>query len=526
VRLTMRWLTELARYLATVRKEAAGGPDAQAIGATLAANLPALFAVSDEVVLRFHEADVTLDGQPLLLEHKAKQELLHLGTQAGMASLRLKAELPAAELWTFLHAVALVLRGEPGGAVLAERLANAGLSHVDWTSPADDPADADGGEADAFRSDDWTTGVVSLLTDRPLAVSQERPDAAVALCAAYHEERTRSLVRAAVDAARPCLQLSEDTPERVDFSRFLFRALRFSLVEQAWDEGCEILDLLSADEASTREVDALGQEALASPAMNEFWDALDSQPLEKVRTFIEFARRLGTASCAWLLRAMAESNERRNRRRFAQALSEICRENPGELESGLTDSRWYVVRNVVFVLGLIGGDGIVPYLRRVIRHPERRVRRQCLVALGTMSPEAARPLLLGMLAQSEPEVAHGALEMLSARRDPVTAEKLLELLGEPAMEQKPVEERLAIYRAVGKTADASNLALFEAHILHGKGPVRATAPEWSALAQAVAQIGGASAVALLEAGRDSRQGMIRGACAAALSQVRSHERAA
>jgi HEAT repeat protein len=72
------------------------------------------------------------------------------------------------------------------------------------------------------------------------------------------------------------------------------------------------------------------------------------------------------------------------------------------LGSAVFDSRWYLVRNVVWVLGETGHARALGFLRRVAAHPDLRIRIEVVKALGKISDPARIELLLA-LTQDEDE---------------------------------------------------------------------------------------------------------------------------
>src|SRR5207244_13304829 len=67
------------------------------------------------------------------------------------------------------------------------------------------------------------------------------------------------------------------------------------------------------------------------------------------------------------------------------ALSYVYGEDPAKLAPFLDDPHWYVIRNVVFVLGQIGGSAVVDMLRKAAQHSDPRVKRAVVQALGSVS---------------------------------------------------------------------------------------------------------------------------------------------
>jgi len=65
------------------------------------------------------------------------------------------------------------------------------------------------------------------------------------------------------------------------------------------------------------------------------------------------------------------------------------------IKEGLSDKHWYVVRNVIWVLGSIGSAEGVKYLKPLIHHPDLRIRKEIITSLIKIAgPEAGAVLTL------------------------------------------------------------------------------------------------------------------------------------
>jgi HEAT repeat protein len=75
----------------------------------------------------------------------------------------------------------------------------------------------------------------------------------------------------------------------------------------------------------------------------------------------------------------------------------------------LTDSKWYVVRNSIFVIGsLKDSEGLAP-LRLRLKDPDVRVRREIVTALEKIGCEDAVDLLALMAEDSQADIAQAAV---------------------------------------------------------------------------------------------------------------------
>jgi HEAT repeat protein len=197
------------------------------------------------------------------------------------------------------------------------------------------------------------------------------------------------------------------------------------------------------------------------------------------------------------------------------ALCYLCAEDPELLAPRLADSRWHVVRNVVFVLGHIGGPAVVPLLRAVARHPEPRVRRQLVQALGSVPSEDRNPLLIQQLDVRDTQLLAAALNMRTREKDPRVARAILTLIEAPDFESRDENNQRALFGALGDIADDSAVPALEA-LLHRGGWFGRRTFQRVAAARTLRRIGTPNAMAALEAGVRARSEAVRAACLEAL----------
>src|SRR3972149_2317580 len=94
---------------------------------------------------------------------------------------------------------------------------------------------------------------------------------------------------------------------------------------------------------------------------------------------------------------------------LCQSLAILARDHIPILLPCLEDPNWYVVRNIVYILGKIGGDRALASLRKVARHPEVRVRKELLHALGEMAHPSAMELVATALEDENSQIRVAAL---------------------------------------------------------------------------------------------------------------------
>jgi HEAT repeat protein len=232
--------------------------------------------------------------------------------------------------------------------------------------------------------------------------------------------------------------------------------------------------------------------------------------------FTRFTAVLGEPGTDLLCLVYSEIQSPPHQKALAEEIAERCRHNPERLAPGLADPRWYVVRNIVQILGAIGGAPVVGMLRAVSRHPEARVRVEVVNALKKVEGRYARPVLTDMLQQADARMFTAILHQLSQERDPATAQMLLAMVLDPEFEARAVEEKRAIYSALSTTAGDEVMPELEGELHKGNWFTRVNETHRQAIARCIARIGTPLAREALEGGARSRRGPVRKACEDAL----------
>ena len=370
------------------------------------------------------------------------------------------------------------------------------------------------------RSDDWTTGELTVEIEAGFgeldAMSSWEVERFFKEYTAEHEVSPTTTALAIVRAALASDVTSED---RAEFQQFTPRLMRLALAKGAWLEAREALALMQSEPGLVLAplVQELLQPITVSTTVEQPRPA-GSADRRRVHGVREGARRSGD-----------RPPERRARGEPAAPQSPapgrgdggLCREHPERLAPYLSDRRWYVVRNIVHILGWIGGTATVGLLRTALKHPEPRVRYEVVAALGQVEPAAARPVLLKALEGADTRLFCAVLHQLSAQRDPGVARLLLGYLQHEAFEQRPGEERRAIYSTLSAVAGDEVVPELEAELLKGNWFARGQEAHRQSVARVLARIGGPAARLVLERGAVSKRGPVRKACEDALTGMAS-----
>jgi hypothetical protein len=161
---------------------------------------------------------------------------------------------------------------------------------------------------------------------------------------------------------------------------------------------------------------------------------------------------------------LAEERDRQVRARMCQVLAKVGRSAVPILVEWLEDPRWYLVRNLVHVLGKIGDEAVFDPVVGLVGHPHIRVRIEAVRALALIAPARAAMPLVEASRDVDPEVRLEAIRALGALRRDAAVPVLRDLatgttggVADPGLRREAVEALAAIGTSDAREA-LSNLA--------------------------------------------------------------------
>jgi len=218
-----------------------------------------------------------------------------------------------------------------------------------------------------------------------------------------------------------------------------------------------------------------------------------------------------------LIKLLGELKNSKTRRVVCDSLSEIGRNAIESFTPFVEDKRWYLVRNIIYILGRIGKEQSLPYIQKAFAHEDVRVRREAITALGLIGGVKAINLLTRALSDSDFRIRSMAALNLGKVGKKAGLVPLLEVVQAKEFNKKDPVEIKAFFDAIGMTGSSEAIPilqqLLEKKSLFGRGKIDEIR---IGAANALAMIGTPEAMAILESGRNSKDESIREACSQAL----------
>ncbi len=317
----------------------------------------------------------------------------------------------------------------------------------------------------------------------PGEVEQVPSEAEQALSAVQHvlTEATSAYLHAPVDergTVERTLRLAVEEARSAGALDSIALTIDTLLLQAAWDDDVEKLlgELVDAD-VSRQMVARLGR----------------VQVEEERGRLIQAYAILGDRIAKALATALTDTEDRMARKTYVAALGAFGSAGAHAVQNMLQDSRWFVVRNGVAVLGDVGGPDAIEHLTASLANEHSGVRRETVLSLAKIGGENAALLVTSMLGDSDPEVRVAAARAVSALKPERAFKPLLEIL-EKGDEDEVLEQ---VLRALGGLGDAAAVSAIQKRL---KGSMFSSPPTGVRIAglSALAAIGTPKALGQVE----------------------------
>ncbi|MCB1154329.1 MAG: HEAT repeat domain-containing protein [Deltaproteobacteria bacterium] len=226
---------------------------------------------------------------------------------------------------------------------------------------------------------------------------------------------------------------------------------------------------------------------------------------------------LGSAAYEPILRSLDDEQDRGARHVLIDILSSAGTKILPAIAQALENDRWYVVRNMIAVIGKMKPEGMDQLLSETAAHDDARVRKETARALGGVGSQRAVELLIDLMHDKDPGVRQQAILGLgSCAGSRPAAEALRAQLSEKHPfddDEKSIE--LAI-ESLGYLKDGLAVSLIEKYLL-GTGLLKRVDEQMlTTAAKALANIGDLHAKNILTKGSKSLRGAVKRACSESL----------
>ncbi|HXF58402.1 MAG TPA: HEAT repeat domain-containing protein, partial [Candidatus Saccharimonadales bacterium] len=254
--------------------------------------------------------------------------------------------------------------------------------------------------------------------------------------------------------------------------------------------------------------------------LGQFAPILNAHPELDPALLTNFLVQIGPSGAGAICDLLGQVNHMKHRRALCEALAISCKDDVDVLISRLGDPRWYVIRNVVYVLGRIAHQGVERALDRALHHEDVRVRKEAVRALGNIESPTSRAFLVSAFRDPDAGVRVQAALTLAQRRDDRAAQSIWGAIGAPEFAKRDQGERRVFFEAIGKCGSDSFVPRLGEMLTKGGLFRGQNEEERMNAALALAWLGTPKAIEILNRELQSKREPIRKAVESALETVR------
>lgn len=196
-------------------------------------------------------------------------------------------------------------------------------------------------------------------------------------------------------------------------------------------------------------------------------DILDGGHDVEESVFEDFVKCLDKAAIEPFMRILGDLKSIQARKNVIEALIHLGTKDIITLSKGLNDSRWYVVRNIIYILRKIGDKRAVDHLLKTTKHGDIRVKKEAIRALGELGGAGVLHALRDCIEDPDSQVRSASLKALGGMGSEAAKRIILNKVNDKAFRDKELEEKKEFFDVLSHWKDRDMFDFF-AGILKNK----------------------------------------------------------
>lgn len=430
-----------------------------------------------------------LFGEEVIYENTNRVESLALRLYVdGIREVSFHEGLELAEIVDFLEALGRDAASAQADDDLATILWEKGFAHISYLISEEDlPSNeelsvkesSDGDLAQAFQKEVGSTqaapeaAVASAVSQEAQAIEIKKPDLT------YHNiyslsdeeiskikndmqvEADKDLLGEMIQILTAILQIEQETKDCEEVVKILEEMLDLMINRGDLFHACRILEsfrgLLEGEVKMPTRHQALLQAAIERAGSVEriqnIRGMLNAGEAKDPDQFHHYVVLLHANAVKPLIDLLGTLNRMKPRRMLCEALAELAKDEVSILAHRLNDPNWFVVRNIINILGKIGKESVVEFLIPLIDHPELRVRKELIRVLEVLPGTQAKESLARFLWDEDRALRIQAARSLARWKVAEASGILLEVIKASDFAQRDFFEKKEIFDALGRVGE-------------------------------------------------------------------------
>jgi len=463
----------------------------------LHSDFTALLSGMDKLILKIESDSIIYCGQPIYKSMTKAENFAHPFFRDGIVELEFYEGLPIEEIEKFVDTLALVTRSAHVEDDLATLLWEIGFEKISYklmddsldietfeygTSQIKTTVESSGVDFNEIFMGDSDLG----LTDEDFDLDSDKnrgrklpggyknvPDNV-----ADYITRLTEYDEAEKSAIADILNEDNDFGYKQYVIDILFEILGTEKDNASYNETLDLISKVRDDFIKTMDMRSA---IMIFNMTNELWEALKNLGDEKESRIEKFIKSFGASEririlvdtlnnskdinydevaeylkmLSWesinpLIWALGELNHYPARKAVCRALEMVSVDHADVLGKGTENPRWYVVRNIVMILGKIGSPQALNYFQRTIIHSDIRVRKETIISAAKIESEQSADFLIMALKDESESLQTLALKELVRRNSEKAFIHVDNMIEDKKFKNRPADQIKEILEAYAR----------------------------------------------------------------------------
>ncbi|MBI1822227.1 MAG: HEAT repeat domain-containing protein [Nitrospirae bacterium] len=213
--------------------------------------------------------------------------------------------------------------------------------------------------------------------------------------------------------------------------------------------------------------------------LNEFIDSLakpeclmnleqhiNSLDDKNIAALANFLGMLTLSAVPSIINILGKAKTRKTRKVLSDILVEFGKKDIGPIIKRLQGGEWFVIRNLVQIIGRIGNKQAIDSLRKLVQYPDERVRKEVVATLLMIGNEKenAREMMLQFLHDHDLAIRKQVIHVVQLNKNVKAVPVLIKMIGEEDFSSRDPEEKHLIFSALGKLGNDDLIPLLGSYL--------------------------------------------------------------
>lgn len=429
------------------------------------------FYYKDDLVLNIKQNEILYASEPVYVSSEKEDNLALFFFKDGLREITFKKGLSYDELEEFLKITSIDYNREVLDDDIVTLFWEKDFQNIQYVVDETIMVDDDDYEARATKEVEEETKEEDLLKVYEEAMRDEEKVEDVSIVPLADKDLQQLVTELEKDSHDKTPKLVEilfemfyysDSKEAYeDLAEFFMSAIDFSISRGDLSLVTAILSRvkqMTEDKTNPEEIRRHSKKILiltsGEKVINLLGEILDGGQEIDEGVFEDFVKYLDKSAIEPFMKILGELKSIQARKSVIEALIHLGTKDITPLSKGLNDSRWYVVRNIIYILRKIGDKRAVDHLLKTIKHGDIRVKKEVIRALGELGGTGVLQALRECLDDQEIQVRTASLRSFGVIGSEAAKRIVLSKITDKVFRDKDFEEKKEFFEVLSRWKDA------------------------------------------------------------------------